>query len=504
MNFKGFKSGTDIRGFGAEQFSGEQLYLSDSFVGAVAESFADWLCERTGKKMNELVVSVGRDSRISGPRIRTAVVSALSANGVKVFDCGLSSTPAMFMSTLDLKCDGAVQITASHHPWERNGLKFFTPDGGLEGSDISVLLEKAAQIIGREYKADTALVEETDYMSRYCAHLRDMIKKGVNAKNYYKPLDGFKIIVDAGNGVGGFYATDVLEPLGANVEGSQFLDPDGMFPNHIPNPENAEAMDSVSKATVNSHADLGIIFDTDVDRAGCVDSDGEEINRNRLVALASYIAMEGHDSGVIVTDSVTSDGLKEYIESLGGEHYRYKRGYRNVINKQIELNKAGKFCPLAMETSGHAAFKENYYLDDGAYLMTKIVILLARDNSGEAIKNILAPLKQPVEAKELRFGITCDDFKAYGENVIAELEKYYGGMDGWKIADDNREGMRISADKAHGDGWLLLRLSVHDPVMPFNMESNEAGGVKKIAASFYQFIKKFDKLNIEPIENFLK
>ena len=77
-------------------------------------------------------------------------------------------------------------------------------------------------------------------------------------------------------------------------------------------------------------------------------------------------------------------------------------------------------------------------------------------------------------------------------------------MDGWKIADDNREGMRISADKAHGDGWLLLRLSVHDPVMPFNMESNEAGGVKKIAASFYQFIKKFDKLNIEPIENFLK
>ncbi len=359
MDFKGFKSGTDIRGFGAEQFSEEKLYLCDSFVGAVAESFADWLCERTGKQMNELVVSVGRDSRISGPRIRTAVVSALSANGVKVFDCGLSSTPAMFMSTLDLKCDGAVQITASHHPWERNGLKFFTPDGGLEGNDISVLLEKAAKIIGREYEPDTALVEETNYMSKYCAHLRDMIKKGVNAENYDKPLDGFKIIVDAGNGVGGFYATDVLEPLGANVEGSRFLDPDGMFPNHIPNPENAEAMDSVSKATVNSHADLGIIFDTDVDRAGCVDSDGEEINRNRLVALASYIAMEGHDSGVIVTDSVTSDGLKEYIESLGGEHYRYKRGYRNVINKQIELNKAGRFCPLAMETSGHAAFKEN-------------------------------------------------------------------------------------------------------------------------------------------------
>ena len=348
-----------------------------------------------------------------------------------------------------------------------------------------------------------SLCVDTDYMKIYCSHLREMIKKGVNAEKYDKPLSGFKIIVDAGNGVGGFYATDVLAPLGADIEGSQFLDPDGMFPNHIPNPENAEAMDSVSKATVESKADLGIIFDTDVDRAGCVDSDGEEINRNRLVALASYIALEGHDGGVIVTDSVTSDGLREYIESLGGEHYRFKRGYRNVINKQIELNKNGKFCPLAMETSGHAAFKENYYLDDGAYLMTKIVIMLARDKSGDAIKKILASLKQPAEAKELRFAINCEDFRAYGEKVIAELEKHYADKNGWTIADDNREGLRISADKDNGNGWLLLRLSVHDPVMPFNMESNEEGGVKKIAADFYEFIKNFDKLNIEPIEKFI-
>lgn len=503
MNFKGFKSGTDIRGYGAEQFSDEPLYLSDEFVMAVAESFANWLGARTGKYTNEITVSIGRDSRVSGPRIMAAAITALTARGVKVYSCGLASTPAMFMSTLDLKCDGAIQITASHHPWERNGLKFFTPDGGLEGENIAELLKTAEEIYGKKYRAEPTLCVDNDYMKTYCLHLREMIKKGVNAENYNKPLEGFKIIVDAGNGVGGFYATDVLAPLGADIEGSQFLNPDGMFPNHIPNPENAEAMDSVSKATVASHADLGIIFDTDVDRAGCVENNGEEINRNRLVALASYIALEGHDGGVIVTDSVTSDGLKEYIESIGGEHYRFKRGYRNVINKQIELNKAGKFCPLAMETSGHAAFKENYYLDDGAYLMTKIVILLARDKSGEAIKSILAPLKQPVEAKELRFSIKCDDFRAYGEKIIEELEKYYSGKDGWTIADDNREGMRISADKDNGNGWLLLRLSVHDPVMPFNMESNEKGGVKKIAKSFYEFIKQFDKLDISPIDNLL-
>lgn len=504
MSLMGFKSGTDIRGYGAVEFSEEKLFLSDEVVSKITLAFAGWLSNRTGKECSQLKVSVGRDSRVSGPRIIKAVSDTLSALGVNVKNCGLASTPAMFMSTLDLECDGAVQITASHHPWERNGLKFFTPDGGLEGSDIATLLETAENATVDGLKVDISKVTDVDYMSDYAAHLRDMIKKGVNAENYEKPLDGFRIIVDAGNGVGGFYAENVLKPLGADTEGSQFLEPDGMFPNHIPNPENADAMKSICSAVINSKADFGIIFDTDVDRAGCVDRDGEEINRNRLVALASYIALEGHDNGVIVTDSVTSDGLKTYIESIGGEHYRFKRGYKNVINKQIELNNNGTFCPLAIETSGHAAFKENYYLDDGAYLMTKIVILIARDKTGNALQTILAPLQQPAEATELRFAIGCEDFKSYGEAVIAKLEKYYNGREGWKIADDNREGMRISADAENGDGWLLLRLSVHDPIMPLNIESNTEGGVMKIAKDFYEFIKDFDLLDVTPIEKFIK
>ncbi len=504
MSLMGFKSGTDIRGYGAVEYSEEKLFLSDEVVSKITVAFAQWLSERTDKDFSAITVSVGRDSRVSGPRIIKAVSDTLSALGVTVKNCGLASTPAMFMSTLGLECDGAVQITASHHPWERNGLKFFTPDGGLEGSDIATLLEKAESVAMDTLVADASKVTDVDYMSDYAAHLRDMIRKGVNAENYEKPLEGFKIIVDAGNGVGGFYAENVLKPLGADTQGSQFLEPDGMFPNHIPNPENPDAMKSICSAVINSKADFGIIFDTDVDRAGCVDRDGEEINRNRLVALASYIALEGHDSGVIVTDSVTSDGLKTYIESIGGEHYRFKRGYKNVINKQIELNNNGRFCPLAIETSGHAAFKENYYLDDGAYLMTKIVILIARDKTGNALQDILAPLQQPAEEKELRFAIKCDDFKQYGENVIAELEKYYNGREGWKIADDNREGMRISADSQNGNGWLLLRLSVHDPIMPLNIESNEEGGVMKIAKDFYEFIKTFDLLDVSPIENFIK
>lgn len=118
----------------------------------------------------------------------------------------------------------------------------------------------------------------------------------------------------AGNGAGGFYASQVLKPLGADVSGSQFLEPDGRFPNHIPNPENEDAMASVCSAVLEAKADLGIIFDTDVDRAGCVDAAGREINRNRLVALASAIVLEQYPGGTVVTDSITSDGLKVFIE----------------------------------------------------------------------------------------------------------------------------------------------------------------------------------------------
>ncbi len=138
-------------------------------------------------------------------------------------------------------------------------------------------------------------------------------------------------------------------------------------------------MRSICAAVKKNHADLGIIFDTDVDRAGCVGADGEEINRNRLIALAAYM-VSGEKGGVtVVTDSVTSDGLHEYLENtLGDTHYRYRSGYKNVINKALELCRNGIDCPLAIETSGHAALRENYFLDDGAYLVTKIVIELAR------------------------------------------------------------------------------------------------------------------------------
>lgn len=490
--FKIFKSGTDIRGVASEGVEGQSVNLTDEMVYKMADGFVLWLSKKLSKNAKDLTISVGRDSRISGPRIVASVTKAFTDDGVKVLDCGLASTPSMFMTTVDLKCDGALQITASHHPFNRNGLKFFTRDGGLEASDIEEILTYAQENETPE-KIGGGTVTPINYMEQYSKNLRDMICREVNAEDYEHPLKGYKIVVDAGNGAGGFYASKVLEPLGADTTGSRYLDPDGMFPNHVPNPENEEAMQSICEAVKESKADLGVIFDTDVDRGGAVDSSGNEINRNRLVAVASAIALEGNEGGTVVTDSITSSGLKTFIEEdLKGKHYRYRRGYKNVINKALELNAQGINCPLAIETSGHAAMRENYFLDDGAYLCTKIIIKMAQlKQQGKELEDLTATLKEPVESKEIRFKIKEKDFREYGEKVIADLEKYAEAQEGWKIADDNREGIRVYFDKDNGDGWFLLRLSVHDPIMPLNIESDTKGGVDIIFNQLNTFLSKY-------------
>lgn len=488
--FKQFKSGTDIRGVAVEGVAGQHVNLTDEVVRKMADGFVLWLSKKTGKAPHALKISVGRDSRVSGPHMMSLCTEQFKKAGAEVLCCGLASTPSMFMTTVDLSCDGALQLTASHHPFNRNGLKFFTREGGLEGSDIEEILTYA-QEDAHPSPADGGSVTDVDYMSDYAKGLCDKIKKEVNADDYDHPLKGFHIVVDAGNGAGGFYADKVLAALGADTSGSRYLEPDGMFPNHVPNPEDATAMASICEAVRENNADLGVIFDTDVDRGGAVDSKGNEINRNRLVAVAAAIALEGNDGGTVVTDSITSAGLKSFIEeTLGGKHYRYRRGYKNVIDKALELNAQGVNCPLAIETSGHAAMRENYFLDDGAYLCTKIIIKAAQlRQQGKDLSDLTADLKEPLESVEVRFAITEKDFRACGERIIKQLTEYAETQDGWQLADDNREGVRVSFDKDNGDGWFLLRLSVHDPIMPLNIESDSDGGADVIYQKLYAFLQ---------------
>ncbi len=493
------QNGSDVRGVALEGVAGEPVNLTPEIVRPIGFAFAQWLAEKKNRPVSELRVAVGHDSRLSAEAVKTAVFQGLEKAGCEVLaDSGLSSTPAMFMATVfeNHAYDGSIMLTASHLPFNRNGLKFFTREGGLEKADIKKILTLATETGGFDAPAPSK-VRTIDLMNDYAASLVATIRKGAGLGE--RPLAGLKIVVDAGNGAGGYFVDQVLQPLGADTAGSQFLEPDGLFPNHIPNPEDPAAMAAILAAVKNNRADLGIIFDTDVDRAGAVDQNGVPINRNRFIALMASIVLEEHPGTVIVTDSVTSTGLKFWIEDkLGGVHHRFQRGYKNVINESIRLNRAGKESWLAMETSGHGALKENYFLDDGAYQIAKILIKTAQrhaDGKG-GVDRLIAGLPEPAEANEYRAKIRAADFGACGGEVLRKFELFVADEPGWSLTPDNYEGVHVTVDAAHGNGWALLRKSLHDPVLPLNIESEEPGGVAKIAARMKDFLSQFDQLDL--------
>jgi phosphomannomutase len=499
FNWHQLQNGSDLRGVALEGISGEAVNLTPEIATILGRAFVSWLVQTLNQSPPDLVISVGRDSRLSGPALKQGLIEGIISTGSHVYDFELASTPAMFMSTVTegFSCDGAIMLTASHLPFNRNGLKFFTADGGLSQPEISAILAEAA---ANEFAEgdQTGTVEFRDFIGVYAQQLVQTIRAGANAQ---KPLQGLKIVVDAGNGAGGFYADQVLKPLGADTTGSQFLDPDGMFPNHIPNPEDKAAIAALQKAVNDHQADFGIIFDTDVDRAGAVDALGQELNRNRLIALMAAIVLKEHPGSTIVTDSITSDGLTQFIEQeLGGKHRRFKRGYKNVINEAVRLNEAGQESWLAIETSGHGAMKENYFLDDGAYLISKLLIELAKaKQAGKSLSDLIASLQEPAESQELRLKIRVAEFKAYGNEVIEKLQIFADQQSDWSVVPNNSEGLRIACSHPNEVGWFLLRLSLHDPVLPLNIESNIPGGVAKIANRLLPFLQEFKELEVPSV-----
>ena len=501
MRYQALKSGSDVRGVAI----GEDAVLTGEVARTLGMAFIAFLARKENLRPDQITVALGRDSRVSGPDLLAATAEGIAAMGATAHDYGMCTTPSMYMAivTEGFRPTGSIMITASHHPWKLNGLKFFTREGGLGFHDLDDLLA-LAETVSAPTNTVRGSVSAVPFLPRYTEHLRRLIIDGLNP-GVAKPLLGLHVVVDAGNGAGGFYAA-MLESLGAWIEGSQFLEPDGHFPNHVPNPENAQAMDSLAQAVLRVGADVGVIFDADCDRAAIVDRTGKEINRNRLIAMISAILLEDDPGATIVTDSVTSSGLAEFIQEWGGVHYRYKRGYRNVIDEAVRLNAAGIDCPLAIETSGHAALRDNHFLDDGMYLVTLLLMkamqLKQRD---QELGSLLNGLKEPVESTEIRLSILTEQFAQTGKLVIEQVMDYATRQPTWHIAPDNREGVRISFDLDGGlnNGWFLLRLSVHDPVMPLNVESDVPGGVKTILRELYRALAQETEIDLQPLREAL-
>ena len=501
MDFKHLKSGTDLRG----KAIGSDAVLTSETALILGFAFAGWLKQRS--TVTSLRIAIGRDSRLSGSQLLFAFAQGAAKAGATVLDFGLCTTPAMYQSLKDtsLNLAASVMVTASHHPADRNGLKFFTKKDGGFSSQLLADFVTYAEHIPKDLpdRGTKGEVIAANYLKTYCDALKAKVRKELDT-NVARPLLGLHIVVDAGNGAGGFYA-QLLDELGAWTEGSQFLKPDGTFPNHAPNPENEAAMQSISQAVIAAEADLGVIFDADCDRAAIVDAQGNAINRNRLIALVSAMLLDKLPGITIVTDSVTSSGLARFIGEWGGEHYRYKRGYRNVIDEAIRLNRSGVNCPLAIETSGHAAFRDNDFVDDGMYLSTVLICEAMRlKKEGKSLFSLISGLEEPVESVEIRLPITAKDYHPAGLRLIEKVMEHATFDDKWEIASDNREGIRIGFDLGGemDSGWFLLRMSVHDPVLALNVESDVEGGVKYMINELYAVIRDAQDIDLSNLESY--
>lgn len=492
------QNGSEILGVATDGIIGESVTLTTAKVASLGKGFVAWLRRRQATK-HRLRIAIGTDARLTGPGFAETLRHCVTQLGADALCCGLATTPAMLFSTLmDNPADGAIMLTGGNPSFNRNGMKFFT-------AGIEVDKDQLTEIIALSSADSTQPTQEQgeahifNLLAIYSNRLRTKICSDLSglADDETQPLAGLKIVVDAGNGAGGFFAKRILQPLGADTGGSQFLQPDGRFPNHKPNPEDYEAMRSASTAVLLSGADLGIIFDVDVDRVAIVDNKGRAVNRNEFVALAAAITLEEHPGTSIVTDSITSNGLTYFVqEVLGGHQFRFQRGYRNVIGEAIRRNEAGSPTWLAVETSGHVAFKENNFCDDGAYFATKVIIKLAKlKREGKDISAIIERLPVPTESKEFRLAIRNDDFTRTSAQVLDGLRQFVAQTDGWEEEDQNHEGLRVICSGADEQGWFLFRLSLHTPMMPLNVEADIEGGSKVIIdklKTFFRNVKSID------------
>lgn len=494
------KSGSDIRGTAMASESTKTPELTNEIFEKIMLAFAQWISEKTGLDYCDITIAIGHDSRLSATRIKNVCINTLRGVGINIYDCSLCSTPAMYMATSVLTCSAAIEITASHHPWDRNGLKFFTAEGGITPGDVEEILLKA-QNNQSPPPTQKGNVRAINLMEYYQEKIKKMICDNIqNVDNKQRPLVGTKIVIDAGNGAGGFFAKNILEPLGADTEGSSYLDPDGNFPNHVPNPENTEALESIVRITKNANADLGIIFDTDVDRVAVVDKDGTLISSEKMIALASRIALKDNPDSIIVTDSVTSDHLKEFIGKYNGTQFRYKRGYNNVITMAKKINTKGMNCPLAIESSGHAAFKENKFIDDGAYLAAKIIVEMVNLKSeGKTLKDVLKNLKTAKEQVTIRIPINSEDTDKDSTKILNYLKNHAHSNRDMECDQENIEGVRINVIKKQNKGWFIIRKSVHDPELVLHAEAEVAGGLKNIINSIKSSLKHFHELDISKL-----
>lgn len=438
----------DIRGLA-------QIDLTDENVALFARGVGTYY-----RNLGQTQLFVGRDMRISSPRIADVLTRELNKTGCNVIDIGMVPTPVLYFSLFRYGIGNGIMITASHNPKEFNGFKVAVDRGTIYGrniQDLRGIIEKGS------YASGNGTTEEWDVMDDYVEHVTGSL-------NIERKL---RIAVDTGNGTCGPLFERILKKLG--IEHLMlFKEPDGNFPNHLPDPVVPEHItELINAVTIDGYA-CGIGFDGDGDRIGALDEKGRIIWGDVLLAIYAEDLLTRNPGAKIIFEVKCSKGLIERIEELGGIPLMYKTGH-SLIKAKMKAENA----PLAGEMSGHIFFADRYYgYDDAIYAALRLCEILSR---GEKLSVLASRVPKYYSTPEIRIDTTdAEKFK------IVEAMKHYFRKS-YRVLDI--DGVRVDFD----DGWGLIRASNTQPVLVLRFEAKTEARLREIRKLFIDRLAECQK-----------
>jgi len=422
----------DIRGIADSDLKNESLA---AIAGAEAAKFKE-------KGITEIII--GRDGRISSPRISKTLIDEFLKCGLDVINIGVVASPVFYFACHRWNVNGGIMITGSHNPPEYNGMKISVNQATIYGEEIRDILKKGEKIQGEGKH------EMRDIIPEY----REFIEKDIKIGRK------LKIAVDSGNGVGGRILIPVLRQMGVEVI-SLFENVDGNFPNHFPDPTIPEYLEALIKTVKEEKADFGVAFDGDADRIGVVDERGNIIWGDKLMAVFAKFLLEKSPGGKIVFEVKCSKSLPEAIEKYGGIPVMNRTGH-SLIEARIEKENA----LFGGEMSGHIYFNDRYFgYDDALYTASRLCELVASDD--KPLSSYLKDVPSYPITPEIR--IDCPDEIKF--RVVDKLSAIFQKANEVITID----GARIIFE----DGWGLCRASNTQPVIVLRFEADTPEGVSK-------------------------
>ncbi len=404
-------------------------------------------------------ITLGRDCRLSSPELRDALAGGLTETGMEVVDVGMVPTPLLYFSIVHLETDGGIQITGSHNPPEYNGLKICLGKATIYGKEIQRIKEISE---AGDFSRGTGSKTEANVIRPYLHYLKGNIQPGDIRR---------RVVVDAGNGVGGLVAPELYTAMGIEVH-ELFCEPDGHFPNHHPDPTIPENLKSLAVKVSETSADLGISFDGDADRIGVVDQNGNMIWGDQLMIIFSRDLLERTPGATIIGEVKCSQVLYDDIKARGGRPIMWKAGHSLIKSKMKEEG-----ALFAGEMSGHLFFADRYFgYDDAVYAGARLLEILTRKEG--KVSDLLSGIPSMVNTPEIR--MDCSDEKKF--QIVAELTEDFKKE--YEVIDV--DGARVLFD----GGWGLIRASNTQPVVVLRFEARDEVLLEEIRGIFMEKLKR--------------